>query len=160
MNMAASTVIILFLIAANMLWSVVAAQEVKLQCLPYERIECGCAIALVNVECRSDQETSRYHLFFGLSDGAPLLLNVDGQQISIPSIRGASQTFSFSRGNRWTEKYHGHGRSVTIHFTPGKDTCIKAAPERCEYFDVSATVRIEHGSSRTQEITGTGICGC
>jgi len=134
--------------------------EEKLQCLPYTRIECGCAIALDKIECKSEPDNSRYHLFAKLSDGAPLWLNLNGRQISVPSVRPVSRKFSFSPGDQWTERYLGDGLSITIHYAQGENTCPKTAPETCEYFDVSALVYIQQGSSVPKIFKGKGTCGC
>ncbi len=138
----------------------VAASGNTLQCLPSERIECGCALTLANVSCQSGPGISRRHLSSALSDGAPLWLSLDGRLMSVPSLRPASQTFSFARGHRWIERYQGHGLAITIEYMPGNSTCPKKGPETCEYFDVAATVHIQQGSSPPRTFRGTGVCGC
>lgn len=80
--------------------------------------------------------------------------------MSVPSLRPASQTFSFARGERWIERYRGHGLAITIVYAPGNNTCPKKEPETCEYFDVVATIQVQRGSWPPATFRGTGVCGC
>jgi hypothetical protein len=139
----------------------VAAQgNVTPDCLPHERIECGCSIRLTALACPADPASSRYHLHAGLVDGAPLWLRLDGQEIALKSRRPASQSFSFSRGDRWKEAYAGSGISVDIAYRPGASTCLAGPPEECEYFDVRASVTIARGRTKPVRYEGVGACGC
>jgi|MudIll2142460700_1097286.scaffolds.fasta_scaffold238744_2 hypothetical protein len=134
--------------------------KIALSCLSHDRIECGCSIRLVTLACPKPESFSRYHLHAGLHDGAPLWIRVDDREIELRSIRTPSQSFSFSPGDRWKEKYVGNGLTVELSYRPGKSTCPKIAPETCEYFDVDVTVVIRRGDAQPEIFEGVGTCGC
>lgn len=130
-----------------------------LGCLSFDRIECGCSVRLAQPACPA-QGTSRFHLHSGPTDGSPLWLVLGGREVELRSKRPLSDTFSFSKGDSWSESYASPGLAVTISYRPGTSTCPKTAPEEpCSYFDVNAQVTIE--SAGQQFIfRGSGICGC
>lgn len=137
-----------------------AQQQVALGCLSYERIECGCSIRLASLTCAANPPSSRYHLHSGPSDGSPLWLVLDGQEIELRSRRPKSDSFTFSPGDSWKESYVRDGTAVEVSYRPAASTCPKKPPETCEYFDVRATVSIVRGNGRPAKYEGVGICGC
>ena len=137
-----------------------AQSKMTLACLSPDRIECGCSIRLVTPACPESESASRYHLHSGLHDGAPLWIKVGGREIELRSTRKPSQSFSFSKGDRWNENYVGSGLAVGMSFRPGKNTCPKAAPETCEYFDVEVSVVIRRPGAQPETFAGVGTCGC
>ena len=129
-----------------------AFADPALGCLPRERIECGCTVRLPGFAC--------HHLYSGLADGSPLWIVLDGRETELESSRPASQSFSFSRGDSWSEKYVGQGVSVAVSYRPGSNTCRKPPPETCEYFDVRAVVTLERNGHAPLRYEGVGACGC
>lgn len=137
-----------------------AQQPLALGCLSYERIECGCSIQLAALTCAAKPASSRYHLHAGLSDGSPLRLIFNGQEIELLSRRPKSHSFSFSPGDSWKESYVGNSTGVEVSYRPAASTCPKKPPETCEYFDVRATVTITRENGQPARYEGVGICGC
>lgn len=141
-------------------WSAEAQSNAALGCLSRDRIECGCIVRLTGLTCPANPTSSGYHIYSELTDGSPLWIMVNGRETELKSDRRASQSFSFSRGDSWTERYVKRGMSVAISYRPGGNTCAKPAPDTCEYFDVRATVVIERDERPPLRYEGVGACGC
>ena len=159
----ACAVVILVVAIASVLLaprSAEAQDSVALGCLARDRIECGCTVRLAAATCSADATSTSYQLYSALADGSPLWIVLDGREIELKSTRPASQSFSFSRGDSWTERYVTAGMSVSVSYRPERNSCRKPPPETCEYFDVQATVTVERDKQPRFRYEGVGSCGC
>jgi hypothetical protein len=132
----------------------------SLQCITSDKMGCGCSVTLDNLP--STQGCNR-HAFSGLSDGDPLLLNINNNDVTLVSDRAKNQTFSFSQGDSWTETYrYNDTMQVRIDYRPAPDSCPaeKKADDGCEYFDVRARMTVTPAQGKPSTFTGTGACGC
>lgn len=117
---------------------------------------CGCSIVVTGSSCPSGGS----HFFHELADGAPLHFSLDRGPTTAASTQATSNIFSPERGGSWTEIYRHGNDSIEIRYSPGVNTCAKAAQgEQCEYFDVRAAVLIS-GPQGTRQYSGAGTCGC
>lgn len=139
---------------------VAAGEPLALWCIPLERLGCGCDVRITGLSCPNQSFPGQPHLFSELHEGAPLWLNIAGQDISLQSDRSSTNSFEPSRGASWNESYRSPDLSVKVSYRPGRNTCPKSKTEGCEFFDVAATVLITTADGRTTRYFGTGSCGC
>ena len=130
------------------------------QCLSYERADgCGCGLKISGLECPEDR--AKLHFHSGPHQGAPLLLDLGGRELSLRSHLPVTNSFEYSEGDRWREEYEGDNVKVRIHYRPAKSTCPKENdPDGCEYFDVAADVVITIRGARPRTYKAIGACGC
>jgi hypothetical protein len=151
-----------FLLAAcgGLVPAAAASDAIALWCVPQERLGCGCSVRVTGRSCPNASVSGQPHFFSALQDGAPLWLNVAGREMSLPSARPQSQSFTHARGSSWRETYRGNRMVVRVSYRPGRSTCPKERTEGCEYFDVAATVLVTSAGGATRKFSGTGACGC
>jgi len=145
---------------ASLVLPAAAGDAVALWCVPQERLGCGCSLRVTGLACPNETVSRQPHFFSALHDGAPLWLNVAGREMSLPSARPQSQSFSYARGKGWHETYHGNQMVVRVSYRPGRNSCPKEKTEGCEYFDVAATIHVTPPAGATRTYAGTGACGC
>lgn len=141
-------------------WPAAASDAIALWCVPQERLGCGCSVRVTGLSCPNESVPRQPHFFSQLHDGAPLWLNAAGREMSLPSARPQSQSFSYARGKSWHETYRGNHMVVRVSYRPGLNSCRKEKTEGCEYFDVAATIHITPPTGPTRTYAGTGACGC
>jgi hypothetical protein len=134
-----------------------------LRCLPLEQLACGCSLKIVTLSCGASHSAGwKAHFASELNDGAPLRLNLGDRIVSLRSRRPITNSFSYAKGDRWTEEYEGEGLKVVIRYRPGKSTCpaVKPGQDDCEYFDVAADVVITRAEHERRTYKAIGSCGC
>lgn len=118
---------------------------------------CGCALVLEHARCTGG-EAQFWH---ELSDGAPLLISQHGQVIHAKARTPASNAFTHSAGETWTEHWDWHGGEIELRFSPAATTCAKPDQDGgCEYFDVQAEVIIRPAQHEPVTYRARGSCGC
>lgn len=132
--------------------------EAPLHCSFVKDSACGCVLVVRGRACPAGGG----HFVHELADGAPLVFD-DGQgAIEARSRRPARDSFSWSAGDAWEERYDHADGGVTIRYRPGGSTCVEpdAEIEPCEYFDVEAEVIMQPPQGAAAVFDTAGRCGC
>jgi len=136
-----------------------AIAQLEPGCIEPERVSCGCWIRVDGMSCPASNYR-RTHFFSALHQGAPLWMNYNGRDVSIPSVKPVEQVFHRSRGDSWIEEYRASDISVTIRYRPSQSTCpADKGVDGCEYFDVAAEI-VLRANRNARKYSGRGSCGC
>lgn len=125
--------------------------------------DCGCSLKVITLQCGPTHDTGwEAHFFSSLNDGAPLWIKRGGRLVSLGSHRPETNTFSYSRGDKWEEEYSDETVSVRIQYRPATSTCPaeKEREDGCEYFDVAANVFVTAAGNKPRKLKAVGSCGC
>ena len=139
-----------------------AAPAFDLRCLSYERLGCGCSLTITTLPCPgAGSKSSEVHLFSELNQGAPLWLNLEGRERSLPSRLPLDDTFWHGRGDSWREDYEREDLKARIDYRPGESTCpVERGEDGCEFFDVVADVVVTVAGKGSRTYRAIGACGC
>ena len=144
-----------------LLWALpgTSIAQSDLGCIEPERVGCGCWIRVDGLSCRTPNYRQT-HFFSALHQGAPLWLNYDGRDVSLPSVKPVEPVFQRSRGDSWSEEYRASDMTVIIRYRPAPSTCpADKGADGCEYFDVAAEI-VLRANRNTRQYSGRGSCGC
>ena len=134
--------------------------EQLLGCVRTEKLACGCYIRIRDSACTKRSASNAPHLFTGLNEKDPLLLNLVGLDIELPHTRHQGKSVKGDAPGRWADEYGSKEVAVRITYAPGESTCTKPKPETCEYTDYNATVVLQGRGHRERTFKASVVCGC
>ena len=100
-----------------------------------EKLACGCYIRIRDFACTKRFALDAPHLFTGLNERDPLLLNLIGLDIELPHTRHRGKSVKGDTLGRWADEYGFKEVAVRITNSSSESICTKPKPETCSYTD-------------------------
>ena len=89
-----------------------------LACIAPERLVCGCSIRLAGVPCTKQAFSSQPHLFTELQPNAPLLITLDGEELSIAHVSHFGTSIKGDPPGHSTDVYSSPMLKATVQYSP------------------------------------------
>ena len=131
-----------------------------LACIAPERLVCGCSIRLAGVPCTKQAFSSQPHLFTELQPNAPLLITLDGEELSIAHVSHFGTSIKGDPPGHSTDVYSSPMLKATVQYSPAASTCPKTKTDGCEFTNIRAQVSLRFRSGQVINYQGAGACGC